>query len=417
MLRLFWGAFALACGIAQASSPRTDTPGRQRQRPDALRMAARGAGGGLRRELPRVDFRRRLHHRRHPARVRDLRQGSQDSRRGPGARFRRRLGPRHAGAWPCHPQPRHDHDDRQDDGAADGRQRRAARGAVAQRQLRNRCAPSCCLPARAATCRRRRRCWCIRSGSARSASRRWNRVIRPRSSTSSSATSVGSRNTPSRWAGAVELLETALRIPPWEPLYRLSADELSAHAAHYRRRAVRSRRAGASATSHDLAGNRRPATGRRGELTSQTAECTRPAQRALAAVLAEQLAKSVCVLSRSGEGCGVVRLRATGDVRLHAARKRHEGLQRDAIGRPVGRRGHVEPRQLGSDPRASAPPRSRNRLAGAAPALQQETSSRGHAQAWTRNRHHRTSIGRRRATLPSQIGYSAATAARRLASI
>ena len=26
--------------------------------------------------------------------------------------------------------------------------------------------------------------------------------------------------------GAVELLETALRIPPWEPLYRLSADEL-----------------------------------------------------------------------------------------------------------------------------------------------------------------------------------------------
>jgi hypothetical protein len=27
--------------------------------------------------------------------------------------------------------------------------------------------------------------------------------------------------------GGVELLETALRIPPWEPLYRLSADELS----------------------------------------------------------------------------------------------------------------------------------------------------------------------------------------------
>jgi hypothetical protein len=26
--------------------------------------------------------------------------------------------------------------------------------------------------------------------------------------------------------GGVELLETALRIPPWEPLYRLSADEL-----------------------------------------------------------------------------------------------------------------------------------------------------------------------------------------------
>jgi hypothetical protein len=27
--------------------------------------------------------------------------------------------------------------------------------------------------------------------------------------------------------GAVELIETALRIPPWEPLYRLSADELA----------------------------------------------------------------------------------------------------------------------------------------------------------------------------------------------
>jgi len=26
--------------------------------------------------------------------------------------------------------------------------------------------------------------------------------------------------------GSGELLETALRIPPWEPLYRLSADEL-----------------------------------------------------------------------------------------------------------------------------------------------------------------------------------------------
>jgi hypothetical protein len=26
--------------------------------------------------------------------------------------------------------------------------------------------------------------------------------------------------------GGVDLLETALRIPPWEPLYRLSADEL-----------------------------------------------------------------------------------------------------------------------------------------------------------------------------------------------
>jgi hypothetical protein len=26
--------------------------------------------------------------------------------------------------------------------------------------------------------------------------------------------------------GGVELLETALRIPPWEPLYRLSVDEL-----------------------------------------------------------------------------------------------------------------------------------------------------------------------------------------------
>jgi hypothetical protein len=26
--------------------------------------------------------------------------------------------------------------------------------------------------------------------------------------------------------GGVDLLETALRIPPWEPLYRLSGDEL-----------------------------------------------------------------------------------------------------------------------------------------------------------------------------------------------
>src|SRR5215472_7867438 len=55
----------------------TDTPpGRQRQRPDALRMEARGPGPDMRNELPRLDFRGRLHHRRYAARVRDLRQGS-----------------------------------------------------------------------------------------------------------------------------------------------------------------------------------------------------------------------------------------------------------------------------------------------------------------------------------------------------
>jgi len=32
--------------------------------------------------------------------------------------------------------------------------------------------------------------------------------------------------------GGVDLLETALRIPPWEPLYRLSADELQRMRLH-----------------------------------------------------------------------------------------------------------------------------------------------------------------------------------------
>ena len=54
-------------------------------------------------------------------------------------------------------------------------------------------------PLRAAA---RRMSWCIRSGSARSASRRWSRTIPPRSSTSCSAISAVSRNTPSRWAAA-----------------------------------------------------------------------------------------------------------------------------------------------------------------------------------------------------------------------
>src|SRR5262249_59630073 len=40
----------------------TDTPGRQWERTDALRMAARGAGPRLRSELPRLDFRHPLHH-------------------------------------------------------------------------------------------------------------------------------------------------------------------------------------------------------------------------------------------------------------------------------------------------------------------------------------------------------------------
>ncbi len=98
--------------------------------------------------------------------------------------------------------PRHDHHHRQDDGVAAGPQRRSSRHAVALRQLRI----DVRLPAagrrRAATCRRRRTCSSIRSGSARSASRRWNRTIRPRSSTSSSATSGASCNTPSKWAAA-----------------------------------------------------------------------------------------------------------------------------------------------------------------------------------------------------------------------
>ena len=48
------------------------------------------------------------------------------------------------------------------------------RATLRPRPIANPCAPSCCSPARAATCRRRRRCWSTRSGSARSARRRSN---------------------------------------------------------------------------------------------------------------------------------------------------------------------------------------------------------------------------------------------------
>ena len=90
----------------------------------------------------------------------------------------------------------------------------------------NRCARSCCWPGRVVTCRPRRRCWCIRSGSGRSASARWNRAIPPRSSTSSSAISADWPSTRLKWAAIIELLEAALQVPPWEPLRLLSAAEI-----------------------------------------------------------------------------------------------------------------------------------------------------------------------------------------------
>ncbi len=46
--------------------------------------------------------------------------------------------------------------------------------------------------------------------------------------------------------GGIDLLETALRVPPWEPLYALSTEEHRADAAQYDRDAVRS---GAPTTS------------------------------------------------------------------------------------------------------------------------------------------------------------------------
>ena len=77
MLRLFWGAFALACGVTQAF-PAPPTPADDSgSAPDALRVEARGTGRGVRSKLPRLDLRGRVHHGRHAARIRGLRRGSQ----------------------------------------------------------------------------------------------------------------------------------------------------------------------------------------------------------------------------------------------------------------------------------------------------------------------------------------------------
>jgi len=40
-------------------------------------------------------------------------------------------------------------------------------------------------------------------------------------------------------------------------------------------------------------------------------------------------------------------MRTADGMRLHAGRERHDGVERDAIGRPVGGRSHFEPWQVG----------------------------------------------------------------------
>ena len=53
------------------------------------------------------------------------------------------------------------------------------------------------------------------------------------------------------------------------------------------------------------------------------------------------------VFSQSDGGRDVARSRAMRHMGLEPARERDVGLERDAGDRPVGRRGHLEPRQLG----------------------------------------------------------------------
>ncbi len=148
------------------------------------------------------------------------------SRGGVGARFRRRLGAGDDRARSRHPSARDGDDRGQDHAAAADRGGRSSRQADARMPAANPCAPSCCSRARAATCRRRRMCWCTRSGSARSA--------RTRSTSSYSAEELNLvQRDIGRLAqytiemgGGIDLLETALRVPPWEPLYALSKEEI-----------------------------------------------------------------------------------------------------------------------------------------------------------------------------------------------
>ena len=124
--------------------------------------------------------------------------------------------------------------------AADRRSATAARRCLPT-AIANPCARSCCWRAPVATCRRRRTCSFTRFGSARSASSALE------SNYSAEELNVVQRDIGRlaqytiEMGGGGDLLETALRIPPWEPLYRLSADELRAHEAQHRRCAVRPR--------------------------------------------------------------------------------------------------------------------------------------------------------------------------------
>ena len=102
----------------------------------------------------------------------------------------------------------------------------AQRATISQTRAASRCAPSSCSPERAATCRAKRACWCIRSGSAPRAS------ARARRSYTADELQLVQRDVgrlvryTAEMGGSMELIETALRVPPWEPMHRLNIDEL-----------------------------------------------------------------------------------------------------------------------------------------------------------------------------------------------
>ena len=215
----------------------------------------------MRSELSRVDFRRRLYHRRHPARVRDVRQRSECSRSSPGSRLGRRLGAGHDDAWPRDPKPRYDHHHRQDDGVAAGWQRRASARRYRPKAVASRCALSCCLP-----------------GARRYVPPEAHVLVhqiwlgKKRKQALESNYSAEELNIVQRdigrlaqytmeMGGSGELLETALRDSAVGAVVSAFRGRTAAHEAHHGRGAVRAEVATAAAGIGDIAGDGRPAWG------------------------------------------------------------------------------------------------------------------------------------------------------------
>ena len=193
---------------------------------DAFRAMDRGAGAGLRRPLPHLGLGCRRHHGRHAASLRSLRPQAQARRRHHRARLRRRFGARRARARPQHPSPRHDDDGRQDRRPVpptDGGKRRA-------RLLPQAYCESMCAFVLLAGIERH-----VPAEARVLVHQIWlgDRRDDPTAANYSAEDLVVVQRDIGRLAqytvemgGGIDLLEIALRIPPWEPMRLLSREEL-----------------------------------------------------------------------------------------------------------------------------------------------------------------------------------------------